>query len=365
MTSHMVRILGMWVMNSSPRQQRFLIAGGAGFIGSNLCRYFIDRGFAVDCVDDLSTGRMESVADLVGKPGFRFMRLDVADADACRILMERSYAEVYHLACPTGVPNIAVMGDRMLLASSAGTMNLLNVARQSEAKFLFASTAEAYGNPEVFPQSETYIGNVDPVGPRSAYEEGKRFGEAMTRHFGRQFGIDAFIVRIFNTYGPGMSPQDQRVIPQMLMSLIRGTPVRIYGDGSQTRTFLHVKDLIDGFRRVMASGWHGEVYNIGSSRQVTIRQLCHLAAKATGRHAPIEFVDHFIEDHRGRLPDTTKIQALGWRQRVSLEAGLSESYQIFLREIEADRRIRHRHGRLRIDAVLPPTPELRQEQLRT
>ncbi len=341
--------LGMDGINIAKVNKRCLVAGGAGFIGNNLCRYFINRGWQVDCIDNLSTGRLESISDLIGKPGFQFLKMDVADAKACRRLLRRQYAEVYHLACPTGVPNISRMGDVMLLASSLGTIHLLKIARRSKAKFLFASTAEIYGDPEIFPQTESYNGNVDPVGPRSAYEEGKRFGEAMTRHFGKQYGIDAFIVRIFNTYGPGMSPKDERVIPQMLRSLVEGRPVRIYGDGSQNRTFLHIEDLIEGFRRLMSAGTPGEVYNIGSRRQLTIRELYTMAVNATGRRQPAAFTEHFIEDHRGRLPDTSKLEALGWRQQISLEDGLRESFAKFVHEIESrDSSVRSKRARARV-----------------
>lgn len=317
-------------------QRRCLVAGGSGFIGSNLCRNLLDSGYIVDCIDNLSTGRMESVADLMERPNFHFFERDVADGGVSDEFGVHPYSEIYHLACPTGVPNISRLGNLMLLASSVGTMNLLEVAKNSGAKFLFASTAEIYGDPEVFPQPESYNGNVDPVGPRSAYEEAKRFGEAMTSYFGRRLGIEAFIVRIFNTYGPGMSPSDQRVIPQMLKCLIRNEPVPIYGEGSHNRTFLHVRDLLAGFRTVMAEGKAGEVYNIGSSRQMTIRQLYEVALQVTGRFAPALYSPPFIEDHHGRLPDTSKLQALGWRQEITLEDGLRESFQVFCRELGAE-----------------------------
>lgn len=320
-------------MMSGRNRNRCLIAGGAGFVGANLSRYLLDHGAEVDCVDNLSTGRLANVADLRRRPGFNFIDLDVTDGDGCERLLRRRYTHVYHLACPTGVPNIALMGDQMLLASSIGTFNLLKIARRSGAKFLFTSTAEVYGDPQVFPQAETYPGNVDPVGPRSAYEEGKRFGEAMTRFLGRKYEIDAFVVRIFNTYGPGMSPSDQRVIPQMLSSMIEGKPVRIFGDGSQNRTFLHIEDLIGGLTAVMDRGEPGEVYNVGGSEQVTIRQLFQLVRSVTGLKATAKLTKHFIADHRGRCPDTSKVEALGWRQNVSLADGIRESYVRFLEEL--------------------------------
>ena len=321
-------------MHGRIQRDKCLIAGGAGFIGSNLAKSILERGMSVDVVDDLSTGRMENLAEFQSSSAFRFIRADIADVEVCQRLLRRRYSEIYHLACPTGVPNIELLGENMLLASSAGTLNLLRVARRSGAKFLFASTAEAYGDPQVFPQPETYVGNVDPVGPRSPYEEGKRFGEALTRYYGRKYGIEAYIVRIFNTYGPRMSPHDQRVIPQMLARLISGKPVVIYGDGSQTRTFLHVEDLISGFREVMRSGVSGEVYNIGGANQIRISDLFKTIKAVTGLRGGAIYKKHFIADHRGRWPDTAKIEALGWRQHVSLEEGIRRIYRDFRETLE-------------------------------
>jgi nucleoside-diphosphate-sugar epimerase len=321
------------------RAERCLVAGGAGFIGSNLARALLARGMEVDCVDDLSTGRQNNISDLKRDPSFRFIRLDVSNAKGCARLLRRHYSEIYHLACPTGVPNIEILGEEMLLSSSAGTYNLLRIARRTGARFLFTSTAEAYGDPQVFPQPESYAGNVDPVGPRSAYEEAKRFGEALTCYYGRKHAIDVRIIRIFNTYGPRMSPDDQRVIPQMIGSLIHGEPVSIYGDGSQTRTFMHVNDLVAGLLTVMGRGRNGEVYNIGGSQQLTIKALFDAVKKATGLRGRAIFEKHFISDHRGRWPDTSKVEALGWKQKVSLEEGLREIYAEFLSTFELRRTV--------------------------
>ncbi len=293
----------------------------------------------VDCVDDLSTGRQSNINDLKSDPSFRFIRFDISNAEQCARLLRRHYSEIYHLACPTGVPNIEILGEEMLLSSSAGTYNLLKVAKRTGAKFLFTSTAEAYGDPQVFPQPESYAGNVDPVGPRSAYEEAKRFGEAMTRYYGRKHGLDVRIIRIFNTYGTRMSPDDQRVIPQMIGSLINGEPVSIYGDGSQTRTFMHVDDLVRGLLLVMDRGANGEVYNIGGSKQLTIKQLFDAVKKATGLRGSAVFQKHFISDHRGRWPDTSKVERLGWKQKVSLDEGLREIYAEFLAALELRRTV--------------------------
>ena len=330
-------------MNTSKTEElRCLVAGGAGCLGTNLTQRLLDQGAFVDVVDNLSTGRKANVDELSRHPNFRFFKMDITDAALCTRLQRRHYSHVYNLACPTGVPNIALMGEEMLMASSVGALNLLKVARRSKAKYLFASTAEAYGDPEVFPQPETYVGRVDPVGPRSPYEEGKRFGEALTRFWGRKHKVDVRIVRIFNTYGPGMSPADQRVIPQMLSHLIAGQPVPLFGDGSQTRTFLHVDDLVDGLLTVMEKGECAEVYNIGGGTQLSIRELFDMIRDATCLSGSVIFKEHFIADHRGRWPDTSKIEALGWRQKISLTQGVRESYQDLLASIREAKRAKSR-----------------------
>jgi UDP-glucuronate decarboxylase len=318
-------------MNTPKSKKRVLIAGGAGFVGSNLARKLIREGCAVDCVDNLITGARENVRDLEALEAFRFIEADITNPDFVTRLARRRYDDVYNLACPTGVPNIAILGEEMLLSSSIGALHLLKIAQRSKARYLFASTAEAYGDPEVFPQAESYFGNVDPVGPRSPYEEGKRFGEALTAYFSRRHHVDARIVRIFNTYGPAMSPEDQRVIPQMLARMLEGRPITVFGDGQQTRTFLHVDDLLRGFEAVMDRGTAGEVYNIGGAREYTILDLFDLAKSVTGSRSGVVLTEHFIDDHRGRCPDTSKVRRLGWEPRISLEDGLSLVYAGLLR----------------------------------
>lgn len=313
--------IGEKMRKASPHK-KILIAGGAGFIGSNLVREFLAQGHKVDCVDSLITGEATNLDAVRTNQDFRFMHGDIADLGMASRLQRECYTEIYNLACATGVPNIAVLGEEMMIASSTGTLNLLRVAEQSGARYLYASTAEVYGNPEKFPQSEDYNGNVDPVGLRGPYEEGKRFGEAATAYYARRYGVDTRIVRIFNTYGPFMSGKDQRVIPQMLTQALRNLPLTVYGDGAQTRSFLYVHDLIDGFVRVMKQHGKGEVYNIGGEDEFTIAELATELLRITGSRSKVLLKPHFIPDHDRRLPDTNKIRTLGWAPRTSLATGL-------------------------------------------
>jgi nucleoside-diphosphate-sugar epimerase len=304
-------------------RKRILVAGGAGFIGSNLIRHLVRQGCLVDCIDNLITGERRNLAQYGEGGRLEFHVGDICDHAVMERFNGRAYAEIYNLACPTGVPNIKRLGEEMLMASSLGTQNLLRLAEASNAKFLFASSAEAYGDPKVTPQPESYTGDVDPVGPRSAYEEGKRFGEAITVFYARSHGIDARIVRIFNTYGPNMSLSETRVIPKMLTSMIGGGPVVVYGDGSNTRTFLYIDDLIAGFESVMARKCQGSVYNIGGTHEISVFDLFMACKQISGfPHGP-SFEPHFIEDHKRRSPDLAKVKRLGWRPNVALQQGLA------------------------------------------
>ena len=303
-----------------------MVTGGAGFVGSNLCRLLLRRGAYVDCVDNMITGRRESVDDLEGDRRFRLFECDVSDTRFAWQFSRTKYDEIYHLACPTGVPNIETLGEEMMETCSIGTGNVLRLAKSAGAKVLLSSSAEVYGDPEVSPQGERYCGSVDPVGPRSAYEEGKRFSEALVKLYSRKYGVDGRIVRIFNTFGPGMSPSDQRVIPQFLVRALTGDPVIVYGDGNQTRTFLYIDDLLNGFEAVMQFGEKGGVYNIGGTESFTIRELYSIVKEVVEGDIAIEFRPHFILDHAGRMPDTTRVRELGWRPKTPIFTGLQQSY---------------------------------------
>jgi nucleoside-diphosphate-sugar epimerase len=320
-----------------------LIAGGAGFIGTNLVRTLLDQGLRVHCVDNFSTGYLDAVAQFVGHERFELFRGDITDSDFISLFENNPYTAIYNLACPTGVPNIVPLGEAMLMTSSIGSMGLLRLARSSGAKYLFTSTAEIYGDPEVVPQFETYNGNVDPVGPRSPYEEGKRFAEAFTSHYAKKYGLDARIIRVFNTYGPNMSPHDTRVIPQLLSRMALKESVTIYGDGSNTRAFLHVDDLIRGFQLTMKRQQCGEVYNIGGDQEMQILKLFEVCKRISGYNKEPVFEPHFIEDHRRRLPGTERIRSLGWQPRINVDEGIRDSYSDMLLRLQ-ERRTSHKTG---------------------
>lgn len=302
--------------------QRVLIDGGAGFVGSNLAKELLSLGYEVFAVDNLITGRTKNIASLNSSKKFHFLRLDITDNRFFHKFKRISVDQIYHLACPTGVPNIKILGEEMIKTSSIGTFNILEIARIHKAKVVFSSSAEVYGQPRLSPQVETYNGDVDPIGPRSAYEEGKRFSESIVKMYTQKHHVNAKIVRIFNTYGPGMSLFDQRVMPQFLKSIKNQEKLTIYGNGDQTRTFLYIDDLINGLRTIMHKGKIGEVYNIGGKKQITIKKLAEIMIGLANYPSNIQYLPHFIEDHSEREPDTNKVSLLGWEQRVSLEDGL-------------------------------------------
>ncbi|MGD8525466.1 MAG: NAD-dependent epimerase/dehydratase family protein [Thioalkalispiraceae bacterium] len=303
-------------------RKKVLVAGGAGFIGSNLAKALLEEGYSVDCVDSLITGRIASIDVLRSNKRFRFFKFDITDRDFFNTFAKEHYDEIYHLACPTGVPNIRVYGEEMLKTSSIGTDNILRLACTHNAKVIYTSSAEVYGDPQVFPQHEEYCGNVHPTGPRSAYEEGKRFAEALVISYVEKYQLDAKIVRIFNTFGIGMSPDDTRVIPRFLKLIKEGKKIVIYGDGKQTRTHLYVDDLVAGLLLVMRKGSSGEVYNIGGDKQLTIAELADLIKSLTTLTVDVEYHPHFIEDHSGRHPMVSKVKDLGWTPNIGVTEGL-------------------------------------------
>jgi nucleoside-diphosphate-sugar epimerase len=299
-----------------------LITGAAGFIGTHLSKKLLQEGHAVYAVDNFITGHPENLTPLLQSKNFHFLQEDITHASFQRTFLNVPLDQIYHLACPTGVPNIQLLAQEMLETCSIGTRNILEIARTHNASLIFTSSCEVYGDPERFPQQESYTGNVDPIGLRSPYEEGKRFSEALLMMYVRKYNLAARITRFFNIYGPGMSLKDHRVIPQFLHSITNKKPLSIYGDGEQKRTFLYVNDAIAGLQLVMDQGIPGEAYNMGSTHQTTIRELGELLLSFIEHKQEIQFQPHFIEDHHARLPSTEKLEKLGWRQKISLQEGL-------------------------------------------
>lgn len=308
---------------------RILIAGGAGFIGSHLCDYFIGQGHAVTAVDSCITGRAQNVAHLAVNDRFSLVEHDVTEP------LDWQGDAVFHLASPASPEGYLRHPFETLRVNSVGTDALLALARENDAKFLFASTSEVYGDPEVHPQIETYWGNVNPVGPRACYDEGKRFGEALTMEYVRQFGVDARIIRIFNTYGPRNDPGDGRVVPNFIAQALSGQPLTIYGDGSQTRSFCYVGDLVRGISAAMfADETRGEVVNLGNPDERSIREFADIIVRLTGTKVPIIHKPLPADDPKRRRPDISKAQdRLGWSPAITLEQGLAETIAYFRQEL--------------------------------
>ncbi len=312
-----------------------LVSGGAGFIGSHLCAALIERGYFVHCVDNLSTGSLENVAALQAGPRFRFLDQDVLHLDRDRLTalgLDYPFSYVFHLASPASVVDYLRLPLETLLVNSEGTRRLLELSRVWGARFVYTSTSEIYGDPLVHPQVEDYWGNVNPNGPRSCYDEGKRFGEAITAQYVRSFGLDARIVRIFNTYGPHSRVDDGRVAPNFVAQAIQGKPISIYGSGLQTRSFCFVSDLVAGLISAMLTlGQAGEVFNLGNPEEHTILEFAQIVSKLCGSADPeMVWSDLPADDPGRRRPNIDKATSiLGWAPTVSLDAGLRATIDWF------------------------------------
>jgi len=294
-----------------------VVTGGAGFLGSHLTDFLIRKGYRVICVDNLETGSLQNVEHLRGDQ-FLFVNHDLTR----HIDIEEPVDVVYHLASPASPIDYARLPLATLKVGSYGTHNALGLAKFKRARFLLASTSEVYGDPLIHPQQETYWGNVNPIGPRGVYDEAKRYAEALTMAYHRAQGVDTCIVRIFNTYGPRMRPHDGRAIPTFVRQALNNEPLTVFGDGSQTRSFCYVDDLIRGLYLLAESGEHLPV-NIGNPAEYTLLELAERVIEATGTKSEIVFEALPIDDPKVRQPDITRARAvLGWEPEVSLEEGL-------------------------------------------
>ena len=309
--------------------RRALITGGAGFIGAHLCRRLLNDGVEVVCMDNLLTGRVANIADLFGRAGFLFVKHDVTDY----IHVPGALDAVLHFASPASPADFERLPIEILKVGALGTHKALGVAREKGARFLLASTSECYGDPEVNPQPETYWGNVNPIGIRGVYDEAKRFAEAMTMAYHRYRGIDTRIARIFNTYGPGMRPDDGRMIPSFFVQALAGKPLTVFGDGSQTRSINYVDDLIEGLCRLLDSSVI-EPVNLGNPQELTVLDVAQRILELTGSKSEVEFMDLPPDDPKVRRPDISRaLKALDWQPRVSPEEGLRRTLIYFEREV--------------------------------
>ncbi len=303
---------------------RALVTGGAGFLGSHLCDALLAEGHSVVAVDNLITGRGDNLEHLRNEPRFELER-----ADICKPFDFGPVDYVFHFACPASPVDYMIHGVPTLQVGSLGTFNALDVARKYRAKYLVSSTSECYGDPLEHPQKETYWGNVNPIGPRSVYDEAKRFSEAATMAYHRYFKVDTRIVRIFNTYGPRLQLNDGRVVSNFMKQALRGDDLTVYGDGSQTRSFCYVADEIEGIMRLSRSDEHLPV-NIGNPSEFTILECAELVLKVTGSKSKLRFDPLPQDDPKQRKPDITRAkELLGWEPKVNLETGLKLSLDYF------------------------------------
>jgi dTDP-glucose 4,6-dehydratase len=304
---------------------RAVVTGGAGFLGSHLCDRLLAEGMEVVCIDNLLTGSMANVEHLFGVDGFTFEKYDVTNY----IHVPGKVDFVLHFASPASPIDYLELPIQTLKVGSLGTHKALGLAKAKGARFLLASTSEVYGDPLMHPQSESYWGNVNPVGPRGVYDEAKRFSEAMTMAYQRFHGVSTRIVRIFNTFGPRMRPRDGRVVPAFISQVLAGEPLTVFGDGSQTRSFCYVDDEIEGVVRVLFSEI-GDPVNIGNPAEMTVLQFAETIRRLVGNHVPIEFRPLPVDDPRVRQPDITLARTrLGWEPRVPLEEGLRRTIAYF------------------------------------
>ncbi len=303
---------------------KILITGGAGFIGSHLCDYLVNRGDDVICVDNFFSGSKDNIRHLLGHPYFEFIRHDVIQPFFAEV------DQIYHLACPASPIHYQYNPIKTIKTNVMGTINMLGLAKRVKAKVLLTSTSEVYGNPSVHPQIETYWGNVNPIGIRSCYDEGKRVAETLVMDYHRQNQVDVKIVRIFNTYGPRMAVNDGRVISNFILQALRGEDLTIYGDGSQTRSFCYISDLVEGIVRMMETDDFIGPVNLGNPRESTILEIAKKVLSMIQNKGKMIFKDLPLDDPERRCPDiTTAKKVLNWEPKVTLEDGLEKTISYF------------------------------------
>jgi UDP-glucuronate decarboxylase len=305
-------------------RKRILVTGGAGFLGSHLCERLLDAGHEVLCVDNYYTGRRSNIEHLFANPRFEALRHDITSPLVVEV------DEIYNLACPASPVHYQFDPVQTLKTCVHGSINMLGLAKRVKAKIFQASTSEVYGDPLVHPQPESYWGHVNTIGIRSCYDEGKRAAETLFFDYHRQHHVDIRVVRIFNTYGPRMHPKDGRVVSNVVVQALKGEDITIYGDGSQTRSFCYVDDLIDGFLKLMNQDATVGPINIGNPNEFTIKQLAELAIELTGSKSTLTYAPLPQDDPRQRQPDITRARAeLGWEPKIQLREGLGKTIAYF------------------------------------
>ena len=304
---------------------RVLITGGAGFLGSHLCDFLLAKGYSVICMDNLITGGITNVRHLKDNPDFNFVEHDITRY----IQLDEKIDCVLHFASPASPIDYLRLPIQTLKVGALGTLNALGIAKAKRAKFFLASTSEVYGDPLVNPQPEDYWGNVNPIGPRGVYDEAKRFAEALTTAYQRQHNMDTRIVRIFNTYGPGMRKDDGRAVPNFIAQALGNEPLTIFGDGSQTRSFCYVSDLIRGIYQLMLSSIN-EPVNLGNPREITVKELVQMVIEVSGSQSGIAYKPLPQDDPKVRQPDISKATSLlNWKPEVTLEEGIKKTIEWF------------------------------------
>jgi len=308
-----------------PQFRRVLVTGGSGFLGSNLCRRLLKEGHEVMCLDNYFTSQRSNVSDMVGHPKFELIRHDVTEPFYC----ECDY--IFNMACPASPPHYQFNPIKTMKVSVLGTMNMLGLAKRVKARMLQASTSEVYGDPDVHPQPETYWGKVNPIGIRSCYDEGKRAAETLCFDYYRTNNVDIRVVRIFNTYGPGMHPYDGRVVTNFIVQAINNEDITIYGDGSQTRSFCFVDDLLEWIVRLMDQEETVGPCNIGNPHEFTVKELAELVVEVTGSKSKIIYLPLPGDDPKQRKPDITQAKEIlnGWEPKVQLREGVEKTVKYF------------------------------------
>ena len=311
--------------------KKVLITGAAGFIGSHLCDRFIKEGFYVIGLDSFLTGSPDNIAHLIGNERFKFIKYDVTNF----IYIPDEIDIILHFACPASPVDYLNHPIHTMKVDSLGTINTLGLAKAKKARYIFASTSEVYGDPKVHPQPETYWGNVNPIGPRSVYDEAKRFSEALTMAYYREHKIDIRIVRIFNTYGPRMRMNDGRVVPNFITQALKNEPITVYGDGTQTRSFCYIDDLIEGiFKTAIMENIDGKVFNLGNTEEHKIKDFAQIIKNLTNSKSLIIFKSLPQDDPTRRCPDIYLVkEKLHWEPKIGLEEGLGKVIEYFKKKL--------------------------------